>query len=138
MTRRRLLILVLLLVSAIAIVLIAQTDTGDKRVSVQEAREMIIADTNVVVLDVRTEEEYKSETGHLANAILIPAQEIEERISELEPLKERAIIAYCRTGRRSEKAAGLLSEHGFRVYTMDGGIVRWNELHLPVVKEEEH
>ena len=138
MMGRRLLGLVLLLISAIAIVVIAQTDSGDKRLSVDEAREMISDDTNVVVLDVRREEEYKSETGHLANAILIPVQEIEERIGELEPLKEKVIIAYCRTGRRSEKAAGLLGDHGFKVYTMEGGIVRWNELRLPVVKEEEH
>lgn len=85
---------------------------------------MIAQDSTVVVLDVRTREEYGSATGHLQRSLLIPVQELEQRIEELAPYKERKIIAYCRTGKRSGKAADLLAKHGFTVLNMEGGITK--------------
>ena len=110
---------------------------GHDDISVDTAFKMIQRDSSVIVLDVRTPAEYESETGHLANAILIPVQQLEERLHELEPYKERTIIAYCRTGNRSGRAATLLNKHGFNTLNMDGGITAWNNDRLPVVKEEE-
>jgi len=136
MKKGQLLVLLLLPGAAIAIGLLAQTSSGNERVSAQEAREIIRTDPAAVVLDVRTEREYRSETGYLANAILIPVQELEKRIDELGPFKDRTIIVYCRTGVRSAKAAKLLNDHGFKAFTMEGGIVKWNELNLPVAKGE--
>jgi rhodanese-related sulfurtransferase len=69
---------------------------------------------------------------------LIPTQEIERRLGELVPHKSKAILAYCRTGHRSDEAQRLLKEHGFKVLDMAGGILRWNEEQLPVVKEKHH
>jgi rhodanese-related sulfurtransferase len=123
--------------SIVANVLLAQTGKDEKPLTVQDAQEMITTDSSVVVLDVRTEEEFKSQTGHLANAILIPVQELEKRIDELAPFKDRTIIAYCRTGRRSEKATAILVDHGYKALNMKGGIVKWNETHLPVVNEKK-
>ncbi len=51
----------------------------------QEAIEMIKKDKNVVILDVRTKEEFSS--GHIKGAINIPVQELEERIKELAKYK---------------------------------------------------
>lgn len=136
MKRGHLLVLLLLPGAAISIGLFGPTSSGNDRVSVQEAREILRTDTAAVILDVRTEREYKSETGYLANAILIPVQELEKRIDELGLFKDRTIIVYCRTGVRSAKAAKLLNDHGFKAFTMEGGIVKWNELNLPVVKSK--
>ena len=127
----------LLLAAGITLIVLATTNTGVKPVSPEKAEVMIRTDTSVVVLDVRTTEEYKSETGHLGRAILIPVQELEGRIEELAPFRDRTIITYCRSGKRSSKAADILSARGFRVLNMEGGILKWDALNLPVVKEED-
>lgn len=102
---------------------------------VQQVAQLLHDDSSVVLLDVRAEKEYKSETGHLKGAILLPVRELENRLSELEPYKHRTIVAYCRTGNRSGKAAQLLTEKGFTAINMAGGIIEWNKQNLPVTKE---
>lgn len=86
-------------------------------------------------LDVRTPGEYKSETGHLQGAILIPVDTLERRMQELEPYKSKTIIAYCRSGNRSARAQKLLASYGYRAFSMSGGITQWNKEQFPVVKE---
>jgi rhodanese-related sulfurtransferase len=102
-----------------------------------EAYDMIKQDTSIVLLDVRTPGEYTSETGHLKDALLIPVQELEQRIGELDRYKGRKIIAYCRSGHRSAQATSLLNSRGFTTLNMEGGILGWNEKKLPVVNEEQ-
>jgi len=106
-----------------------------KDIPVGEAFKLIGSDTTVVLLDVRTADEYKGEAGHLANAVLIPIQEIQGRLSELEKYKSRTIIAYCRAGHRSAKAAEILSGKGFKVLNLEGGITAWSKDKYPVVFE---
>jgi rhodanese-related sulfurtransferase len=104
-----------------------------KPISVEETQKILATDASVLLLDVRTPQEYKS--GHLANSLLIPVQELELRVHELGQYKERTIIAYCRTGNRSGRAAAILMNRGFSAMNMEGGIVRWNEMKFPVVHE---
>jgi rhodanese-related sulfurtransferase len=100
----------------------SQNDT----MSTQEADSLIQEDSTVVLLDVRTEGEFSGPLGHLRGAILIPVQELEERVGELEQFRGRTIIAYCRTGNRSGFATTFLRERGFTAWNMAGGMVRWN------------
>lgn len=67
------------------------------------------ADT--VFVDVRTPAEYAA--GHVDGAILIPVDELEARLAELEPYRDQDIALYCRTGRRSAAALEILQAHGF-------------------------
>ena len=84
---------------------------------------------NYIILDVRTKEEYDS--GHLDYALLIPVDELKTRYGEL--AKNKPIIVYCRSGRRSAKAAALLISKGFStVYDMTGGIDAWTSKGYPV------
>ena len=110
------------------------TDKQLQVISTKETQELEKKKSDVVLLDVRTVEEYNSGTGHLKNAILIPVQELEQRVGELEKYKDKTIIAYCRTGRRSGTATEFLTKKGFKVLNMEGGIVKWNEEKLPVEK----
>ena len=80
------------------------------------------------LLDVRTPEEYYGDLGHLPNAKLIPYNEIENRIDELADQKDKKIIAYCRTGRRSSIATYILKGNGFEVYNMAGGMKEMKEV----------
>lgn len=110
-------------------------DRTPKLVSVQEAHRMIERDTSVLLLDVRTAAEFQG--GRLAGAILIPVQQLEVRIEELRPYKDKTILVYCRTGNRSRLAAEILAKNGFKVFKMAGGIVKWSESNLPVVRENQ-
>ena len=54
----------------------------------------------------------------------IPEQELGEKLKEIP--KDRKILVYCRSGRRSAEASGILAENGFtEVYNMKGGITEW-------------
>ncbi len=91
-----------------------------------EAKEKIKAKKNVLILDVRTPEEFSQ--GHIEGAINIPVQEIEKMIGELNKYKKYEIIVYCRSGSRSRKASEILIKHGFRnVYNLKGGFIEWNK-----------
>lgn len=105
-------------------------------VSVEEASRLITTDSSVIVLDVRTPEEFTGNLGHISGAVLLPVHELQQRLAELEKYKEKTILAVCRTGRRSAKAVEILTGSGFKAYNMGGGMVRWNEKGLPTVKEE--
>jgi phage shock protein E len=116
----------------LAAILITRFRGAPGSVSVSEARELLSRDSSVMVLDVRTAEEFFSETGHLEGAILLPVQELERRIDELASWKFRTIVVYCRSGRRSRNAATLLGQKGYRAINLEGGIVEWNNQHYPV------
>jgi len=108
---------------------------GIQEVSAVEAAAMIEKDPSLVVLDVRTKQEFDSPGGHLKGAILLPVQELQARVSELDRYKDRTIIAVCRSGNRSGVATGFLSSIGFRVLNLAGGMIQWKSSGLPVERE---
>ena len=95
-------------------------------ISVQEGKGLIDRG-EVFILDVRTPEEYAS--GHINGSTLlavqdIPEQELAEKLKEIP--KDRKILVYCKSGRRSAEASGILARNGFaEVYNMKGGITEW-------------
>ena len=87
---------------------------------------------NVVFLDVRTPAEFngtaKDKFGAIKNAINIPVQELESRMSELEKYKDKEIIVYCSHSRRSPRASYMLTQSGFKKVTnMLGGMSVWKD-----------
>ena len=99
-------------------------------ITVEEVKKIIDADSEeYFLLDVRTLEEYYGDLGHLPDAKLIPYNEIANRIDELSEQKDKKIIAYCRSGRRSAIATKILKENGFEVYNMIGGMKKLKEVY---------
>ncbi len=94
-----------------------------KKISSEEAKSIIDSEKEVIVLDVRTKEEF--DTGHIKNAILIPDTDIEKIAPEKLKNKDAKILVYCRSGRRSEIAAKKLIEMGYQNIIDFGGIVDW-------------
>jgi rhodanese-related sulfurtransferase len=94
--------------------------------------EKIKSEIPLVVVDVRTPEEFKGPLGHIPGAVLVPLQAIESKPDTLAKYKSQEIITVCRSGRRSLQAAGILSARGFKVKNMTGGMEEWNRLKLPV------
>jgi len=70
-----------------------------------------------LVLDVRTEQEFA--TGHITGAVNIPLQLINEMAGDLKKQK-KVVLAYCRSGRRSQMATNLLKRKGIEVYNAGG------------------
>lgn len=93
------------------------------KITANEAKEMMNGNNAVTILDVRTEEEYK--TGHIKGAILIPDTEITNKAKELLTNKSATIMVYCRSGRRSANAAAKLIELGYTNVYDFGGIIDW-------------
>ena len=84
----------------------------------------IIQDSNVVLLDVRTQSEY--EAGHIPNAILIDVTQADflPKCKQQLPL-DKTIALYCRSGNRSKKAAQLLSQENYKVVELNTGFNAW-------------
>jgi rhodanese-related sulfurtransferase len=102
-------------------------------VTAPEANAILSFDTNVVVLDVRTQEEYDGTKGHLRRSRLIPVQELPTRWKELNGLQKKQVLVYCCQCPRSAEASSILARKGFtNVLKMDGGIDAWQEAKLPV------
>jgi rhodanese-related sulfurtransferase len=80
-----------------------------------------------ILLDVRTKEEFEGtanpDFGTLKNAINIPVQELDEKLSRISNLKKKQIVVYCSHGHRSEQASYILTQNGFASVTnMTGGM----------------
>tara|TARA_Y100001934_G_C12377873_1_gene790322 strand:+ start:198 stop:605 length:408 start_codon:yes stop_codon:yes gene_type:complete len=89
---------------------------------------------DAVVLDVREESEYKS--GHIPNSLHLPADEIKDRMGELEKFKDRPIVVIYKSGVRSGAASTILHKNGFSlIHILAGGIDTWKNEDLPIVKK---
>jgi len=115
--------LIVFVVAVVGYITAQQTMNSDAVISVKDAHAQLKIDTTIVLLDVRTSEEHFSE--RISNNLLISVQELEQRIHELDSLKTRTIIVYCRSGNRSGSATTILRKHGFNALNMQGGIIRW-------------
>tara|TARA_A100001011_G_scaffold109889_1_gene116493 strand:- start:1410 stop:1802 length:393 start_codon:yes stop_codon:yes gene_type:complete len=75
-------------------------------------------------LDVRTEEENLDNA--IPNSLLIPLQELNDRLEELNDFKDKNIIVYCASGSRSANATTFLRRIGFQAQNLEGGMFSWN------------
>lgn len=89
------------------------------------------ADTTSFLLDVRTSKEYAE--GHLADAHQLDYLNTEAFDAGIKQLdKSRTYYIYCRSGKRSHGACLKMKKQGFKVYDMEGGILNWTKLGMPV------
>lgn len=100
-----------------------KSDTVSEKITPEQAKEMMDQNKEVIILDVRTEEEFNS--GHIPGAILIPDTEIGSKAEELLTDKGATLLVYCRSGRRSALAAKALQELGYQYIYDFGGIIDW-------------
>ena len=94
-----------------------------EQITPKEAKSIMDKESDCVILDVRTEEEFAS--GHIKDAILIPDYEIAAKAESIITDKEQLILVYCRSGRRSKLAAAELVNLGYTNVKEFGGIIDW-------------
>ena len=107
----------------------ALAENDVQHVSATEAAESIRQQSDIVILDVRTPEEFQQ--GHLEGAINIDfhAADFQDQIRALSPRK--TYLLHCRTGNRSGRTLPLMQEAGIqKIIHMDGGIESWRAVGL--------
>lgn len=98
------------------------TGSGYQDLTVEQARQLIKANPELEIVDVRTLGEFDS--GHINGSICIPVDTLQGRLGELN--LQSGILVYCASGTRSAQAAKILTDNGFQnVYNMLGGINDW-------------
>ena len=135
-TRRLSFVLILVLAAALAISYtyfrffnVGQQLTY-RNISVSEAKTMMESNPSLLIVDVRTIQEFAQ--GHLKGAVNIPLSDLPLRSGELE--KNKPILVYCHTGNRSAQASAILVKAGFtHIYNMEGGISAWTNSGYPTV-----
>ena len=100
-----------------------EQEVSYRQISTDEAIAMMEEESDYIILDVRTTEEFAEK--HIPNAINIPNESIGTgEISEL-PDKEQVILVYCRSGNRSKQASEKLAALGYTNIVEFGGINDW-------------
>ena len=83
----------------------------------------LYGDDEYVFLDVRTLNEHRAKA--IPNSPVIPVQELESRVNELNKYKDKKIVVYCRSGNRSKRGTDILINHGFDAVNLEGGMNKW-------------
>ncbi|MCK4863905.1 MAG: VTT domain-containing protein [Gammaproteobacteria bacterium] len=103
---------------------------------VEKVKQKLDSGEDVLLLDVRSAEDYVGEQGHVKGSLLIPLEEFNTRLSEIERFQEKTVMIICRTDRRSAKAAQILTKHGFAdVHVVKQGMTDWNAKGYPIVNK---
>lgn len=82
-------------------------------ITIHELKQRLDTDPQLLLLDVRTAADYVGEQGHIAGSLLIPLEQLEQRLDELKDYRDKPVITICRTDRKSAQAARLLTQQGF-------------------------
>ena len=94
-----------------------------EQITAEEAKKIMDSGEEHIILDTREQDEF--DEGHIPGAILIPYTEIENRAEDELPDKDKLILVYCRSGRRSKIAAESLAKLGYTNVKEFGGIIDW-------------
>lgn len=98
-----------------------------QRVSAPIAFEMIRDTPDILILDLRTPQEFLGDTGHIYHARNIPLQALSYRMLEISAWREETLLVYCREGDHcGEDGMAILKSSGFEnAVLIDGGIDGW-------------
>jgi rhodanese-related sulfurtransferase len=139
MDRRRVLLANLLLAAAMALPAgaaePAQTAATAERAPLISQTELLAKldrkDPDVIVLDVRTATEFAA--GHVPGARNVSHDELPVRLEELSSLRDKQVVLYCRSGRRTQIAEDTLRKAGFtKLLHLEGDWLSWEAEKRPV------
>ena len=128
-------LILILLLHVISIIQAKNKDQVIGRLTINEAYDKIQENKNnpdLVILDVRTEDEYNE--GHIENAINIDyySKSLKKDLNKLD--KNKTYLVYCRSGSRSAKTVTIMEELGFKEVYNIGGMIDWTAAGYPSVK----
>ena len=101
-------------------------------ISCQSVKSLLDQGDEITLIDCREADEYA--IARIDAARLLPMSEIQQRIAELEPDRDRQLVVHCHHGGRSLRVAKWLRQNGFAgAQSMSGGIDEWSSLIDPKV-----
>ncbi len=101
------------------------------QITAEDVKRSIDAKENIVLLDVRTKEEFGK--GKIEGSINLPLDEIEEKITSVIPDKNQKIYAYCLSGSRSTLAVNIMVKMGYtNIYSLTSGLLAWRVKNYPI------
>ncbi|WP_299594396.1 rhodanese-like domain-containing protein [uncultured Microbulbifer sp.] len=124
-------LLVSLLVALVYALAITERIKAGKPASAHEATHLINSE-DAKVVDVRDRSDFVA--GHIVDALHIPHGEIEKRIGELAPYKEKTLILADKMGQHAGPVGRQLKKAGYTVRRLEGGMSEWSNQKLPLVK----
>ena len=120
---------------AIAYLELSSLAGGVPQMTPQEVTSLINKN-NAVVVDLRTEEEFKQ--GHITGAIHCPSDAIQANSKKLEKYKNKPLVLICQNGSCSSQIAhDLLGGSYSQVVTLKGGINSWSAASMPLIKSNQ-
>ncbi len=114
---------------------LAQSAVGTSHpVIVPQALNLLIQGNQApVILDVRSEEEFRS--GHIPGAVNLPVTQMPGRIDDLAAYKDREVVVLCEVGPRAGMASWMLKRSGFEdLVELEGHMRAWRNAGLPTEK----
>lgn len=124
-------LLVCLLVALIYALAISERIKAGKPASAHQAT-LLINNDGAKVIDLRDRAEFTA--GHIVDAIHIPHGEIEKRMGELAPYKDKTLILADKLGQHAGPVGRQLKKAGYSVRRLEGGMSEWANQKLPLVK----
>ncbi|MDO5388149.1 MAG: rhodanese-like domain-containing protein [Clostridia bacterium] len=94
-----------------------------KIISPVEAKKIMDSETDIAIIDVREEDELYE--GYIENSILVPLDRVESEIEDKVSDKNKKILVYCRSGKRSAVACNIMDSMGYKNIYDFGGIIDW-------------
>jgi rhodanese-related sulfurtransferase len=99
-----------------------------------EVHKLKNSEAEILILDVRQQKEW--DHARIEGAILIPLDQLPQRLAELEKWRGKRIVVHCHHGARSLRATAWLRQAGFeQTHSMAGGIDAWSLLVDPSVRQ---
>lgn len=100
-------------------------------ISVDTLKKALDAKENVVLLDVRTLDEYQR--GHIPQSVHVPIDQLASMIDKIVPNKSQKIYAYCLSGSRSSVAVDWLIQQGYtKAFDVSHGLLAWRAKYYPL------
>lgn len=116
--------LLLILQIAAAVMLLSGCGSASyTQISQDEAMKMMQEQSDYLIVDVRRPDEFAE--GHIAGAVNVPNETIEDEAPDALPDKEQTLLVYCRSGNRSKEASQKLADMGYTNVYEFGGINTW-------------
>ncbi len=129
--------LALALLATVAFIprLVNRMRSRPEMLDITELKQQMDEQQKILLLDVRTTDDYHGEQGHIAGSMLIPLEQLPQQIELLEAYRDKPIVTICRTDRRSSTAAKILSKMGFNhVKVARMGMTDWIKQQYPIEK----
>lgn len=101
-------------------------------ITIDELHERLESDPAVLLIDVRSVEDFNGGYGHIPGSLSIPMLELESRVDEVKEYKDKEIVTMCPGGGLSLVAIDILTEAGFKnIKSLKGGTDMWHQKGYP-------